>query len=257
MSIELHLAAATHTGAVRSLNEDSIGLDAHSGFAVVADGMGGYNAGEVASRIAVTAITTELRRALDALGGGALETGTARRMLVDATEAANTAIHEAAREHVECAGMATTVVAALWHGAHVTIAHAGDSRMYRLRDARIQRLTTDHSLVQEQVSLGAITAAQARIAPHRNIVTRALGVDPRAAAEVQTLPVEHADIYLLCSDGLTEMLHDASIRDAILLSPENLDAAAERLVRGANANGGVDNISVILARTVERSRTAS
>lgn len=244
----LDMASATDCGRVRSQNEDSLAADRDLAFAVLADGMGGYNAGEVASRIAVATVDAEMRK----LGrGGSLVRMSATRLedvVAAHVMAANTAIYRAAQEQPAFSGMGTTLVMALWRGDSVVIAHVGDSRLYRMRGNTLVQLTRDHSFLQEQIDLGLIDRAHARHAPSRNLVTRALGVDPQVQADVHTHPAQAGDLYLLCSDGLSDMIDDHAMTATLRAGTHDLDRMAESLVRQANENGGRDNISVILAR---------
>jgi serine/threonine protein phosphatase PrpC len=256
--VELEHAARTDTGKIRSCNEDAIALSEAHGLAILADGMGGYNAGEVASGIAVTELRGTIeqqlrdhRRYRGAGSGKQLQS-----LLADGFERANQAILQAARHEPAYRGMGTTMVAALYQHDLAVIAHIGDSRAYRWRHGVLSQLTRDHSMLQEQLDAGLIDAASARVSPHRNLVTRALGVDPRIAVELGEHQTMAGDIYLLCSDGLTDMLDDDDIADMLSRADAGLDAACEALVAGANAHGGHDNISVILTRIVQCSADA-
>lgn len=243
----LEIATATHSGMVRSHNEDSIAADASIGLAVLADGMGGYNAGEVASGIAVAMIGAEVRKALEAMTGE-IDREAAERLVRENAERANNAIYQAAQSQSQYAGMGTTLVAAFWHNNQVSVAHVGDSRLYRLRESKLEQVTRDHSLLQEQIDSGLITKEQARHSQNKNLVTRAVGIDPEVEAEVHTYPVAPGDIYLLCSDGLNDMVTDEDMELTLASLQANLPLAAEQLVQQANDNGGRDNVSVILVR---------
>jgi len=253
LSSALEVATATHPGMVRSHNEDSIAADAEIGLAVLADGMGGYNAGEVASGIAVSVIKEGLLPELVSgrdLSKVDVHSGLthAALLLQQQIAAANKGIYEAAQTRPECAGMGTTVVAAVFHGTRVSIAHIGDSRCYRLRGGRFEQLTRDHSLLQEQIDSGHITPDQARFSLNKNLVTRALGIEAIVPADISEFRVEPDDIYLLCSDGLTDMVDTEVVHGVVDEQRDTLDAAATQLIDLANQNGGRDNISVILAR---------
>jgi PPM family protein phosphatase len=242
----LELAWATDTGQIRSHNEDSIAADAEIGFAVLADGMGGHNAGEVASRIATDTVSERIRA--DA-ASARVAASHAEALIAAYVEAANSAVLEAATECPEYRGMGTTLVVALWHEGALTHAHVGDSRLYVLRNTELQQLTRDHSIVQQQLDSGAISAEEARFALNRNVLTRAVGIDPDVHADIQTHAIETGDVYLLCSDGLTDMMTDSEIAETVLSSPD-MATAATRLVSLANEAGGHDNISLVLARVV-------
>ncbi|HZI82267.1 MAG TPA: Stp1/IreP family PP2C-type Ser/Thr phosphatase [Casimicrobiaceae bacterium] len=248
----LNVANLSHPGMVRAHNEDAIFVDG-AGLAVLADGMGGYNAGEVASGIAVNVIKEGLLPELVSgrdLSKVDVHSGLthAALLLQQQIAAANKGIYEAAQNRPECAGMGTTIVAAVFHGNRVSIAHIGDSRCYRLRGERFEQLTRDHSLLQEQIDSGQITADQAKFSLNKNLVTRALGIEAIVPADVSEYRVEADDVYLLCSDGLTDMV-DADVLHGIVDEQRDaLEAAAAQLIDLANQNGGRDNISVILAR---------
>jgi len=239
---------------IRSHNEDSIATDAANGLLVLADGMGGYNAGEVASGMATTVITSEMQQALarvrpydlDRPGGVPL----AARLIREQILKANTSIYQAALSQPQYAGMGTTLVSCLFYDDRVMVAHLGDSRLYRLRESALTLLTRDHSLLQEQIDSGLITAEQAKNAQHKNLVTRALGIDPTAEPELHEHQTHPGDLYLLCSDGLNDMVSDEDIELALQALGSNLKLAAEQLVQMANDNGGRDNVSVILVRVL-------
>ncbi|MFN7087007.1 MAG: Stp1/IreP family PP2C-type Ser/Thr phosphatase [Burkholderiales bacterium] len=248
--IVLEVASASHPGKVRSHNEDSIAVDAEIGLAVLADGMGGYHAGEVASSIAVATVRAGIRKALGG-GGAVMLDDDVEELVAQQVAQANAAIYEAACNEPRYSGMGTTLVMALWYDGRLAVGHVGDSRLYRLRGETFAQITRDHSLVQEQLDSGMITREQARHSQYKNLVTRAVGIEPVVAAEVHTYAVEPGDIYLLCSDGLSDMLDDEDIRLVLLSLRASLPLAAERLVRQANDNGGRDNISVVLVRVVK------
>jgi protein phosphatase len=246
------MAKSTHTGMVRSHNEDSTATDAQIGLAVLADGMGGYNAGEFASGIATALISSETREALarhaphelDASSGSPLASG----LLRDIIARANTSIFQAANSQPQYAGMGTTLVVALLADNHINVAHVGDSRLYRLRGDNLQQITRDHSLLQEQIDSGQLTKEAAKRSQNKNLVTRALGIEPQVEAEIRTYPAEPGDIYLLCSDGLNDMVDDQDIEMTLAAIGSNLPLAADQLVQMANDNGGRDNVSVVLIR---------
>lgn len=250
LSSMIEIATATHPGMVRSHNEDSIAADAAAGLAVLADGMGGYNAGEVASGIAVAMISAELKKALTAITGD-LDAATAEKLVGEHAVRANNAIFQASQSQPQYAGMGTTLVVALWHDNRMVVGHIGDSRLYRMRAGKLEQVTRDHSLLQEQIDSGLITKEQARHSQNKNLVTRAVGIDPEVDAEVHSYPVEAGDIYLLCSDGLNDMVTDEDMELTLASLQANLPLAAEQLVQQANDNGGRDNVSVILVRVLK------
>jgi protein phosphatase len=248
----IRVAGRTDTGRVRDHNEDAIGHDVDLGLLVLADGMGGLKAGEVASAMAVDVITRELTETLknmapaqsDAESGFAMESLAVGRAIVRANET----IYQVAQSQPQCAGMGTTLVVLLLYDDRLTVAHVGDSRLYRLRQGEFEQVTLDHSLVQELVTRGFYTPEEAREATHKNIVTRALGIGEDVEYDVLEDVALPGDTFLLCSDGLNDMVEDAEIRAILADNLDNLDAAAERLVAAANENGGRDNVSVMIAR---------
>ena len=252
---KLAFVGQTDTGRVREHNEDTIATDSDVGLLVLADGMGGYNAGEVASGIAVKTITNLVREGLarEDLASIDRSTGLTRPSIVlrDAITRANKIIYQTARSQAECEGMGTTVVAALFYDNRISIAHVGDSRLYRQRGSQIAQVTMDHSLLQELVDRGFYSPEEAQRAANKNYVTRALGVEPQVEVEVQEHPVDKGDIFILCSDGLSDMVEDEDIRLTISTFGANLDTVAKQLIQLANENGGRDNVSVVLAQAVE------
>ena len=249
---KITIAGRTDTGRVREHNEDSIGQDPELGLLVLADGMGGLKAGEVASAMAVEVVTRELVDVLRSLdpGQGDDDTGYALESLAvgRAVVRANETIFQVAQIQPQCAGMGTTLVVLLFYDDRLTVAHVGDSRMYRLRDGEFEQITLDHSLVQELVNRGFYTPEEAREATHKNIVTRALGIGEDVEYDLLEEVALPGDTFLLCSDGLNDMVDDPTIRAILLENQDNLDAAVDRLVGAANDNGGRDNVSVLLAR---------
>ena len=254
LSDALEIVLRTDTGRVREHNEDAVFANPHLGFVVLADGMGGYNAGEVASSMATTRLASELESALaaraphatDGPGGEAF----AGQCLRDAVADANAAIFQAAQDEAGYAGMGTTLVAALFFDDRVAVAHVGDSRLYRLRDGTLNLLTHDHSLLQEQIDSGLLSAEEARHSLNRNLVTRALGVDPLVEVDLAEHLVLPDDLYLLCSDGLNDMVPDEEIALALQTLSGHLELAATQLVEMANDQGGRDNVSVILVKVL-------
>ena len=224
----------THTGRQRRGNEDS--SYARAPVFVIADGMGGAQAGEVASHIAV-----------EAFSEGLPEKGTSEERLAVVVQRANREIYERAQTERAQAGMGTTVTAAYVDGDHVAIAHVGDSRAYLLRGGELTRLTEDHSLVEELLRGGKLTEEEALEHPQRSIITRALGPEPIVEVDTWSYPLRPGDVLLLCSDGLTSMIPEQQVRAAMVESP-TLRAAADRLIDEANEAGGRDNITVILFR---------
>ena len=250
----LEIASHTDPGIVRSHNEDSIASDADKGIVVLADGMGGYNAGEVASCMATTVICTELQQMLEEYSPFDIDPQSgqtvAQSMLREQIAKANTSIYQAAQSQPQYAGMGTTLVVAMFHDNKVTVAHIGDSRLYRLRGDEFSQVTKDHSLLQEQIDSGLITPEQAKTSHNKNLVTRALGIDPAVEPEINDYDSQVGDIYLLCSDGLCDMVSDEDIGMAVQTLGANIKLCCQQLVQMANDNGGRDNISVILVKVV-------
>ncbi len=276
-------AYATDRGLVREQNEDAIAIAEECGLALIADGMGGYNAGEVASGIAADFLVAHLVDDLRQLREGRADSGfdpastrVLHALLRARIDGVNEAIIDAAHREPAFEGMGTTLAMLLFSGGSITTLHLGDSRIYRLRDEVLSLLTRDHSLLQEQIDAGVLTEAEARDSINRNFVTRALGVDIVAEPEISEYDVQAGDLYLICSDGLPDMLSDEQIFDllqvdgadadrnengdatdgvdrSVVADREALDDMAGRLVDAANAHGGRDNVSVVLA-SVGRAR---
>ena len=242
--------ADTDPGRSRDNNEDAVGVDPSAGLAVLADGMGGYNAGEVASGLAVSAITTELVHWLREAGPSA-SVANIRQATERCVDHANSLILQSAQANPAQAGMGTTVVVAVFHDAQLVLGHLGDSRCYRLRRGHLELITRDHSVLQERIDAGLITPAQAFGSPDRNLVTRALGVAPEAVLELHDFPVEPGDLYLMCSDGLSDMVRDDMIQ-TVLSQALPLEETARALIALANEQGGRDNIAVLLVQASQR-----
>jgi serine/threonine protein phosphatase PrpC len=249
---KIKIIELTDTGRVREHNEDTIGSDRDLGLLVLADGMGGYNAGEVASGIAVKTVLKQVAESLQRLGEDRDEvepqTGLWRQSVIlrDAVARGNKLIHNQAQIRPECEGMGTTLVACLFYNNRVSIAHVGDSRLYRLRDGRLEQLTMDHSLLQELVDRGFYSQEEAARSTNRNYVTRALGVEKSVEVEINEYEVKAGDYYLLCSDGLTDMVEDEDIHLTISTFHDNLDTAGQQLIKLSNDHGGKDNVSIIM-----------
>ena len=231
---------ATDVGRQRRDNEDS--SYASGSVFVVADGMGGAQSGEVASKIVV-----------DAFSSGLPETGTAEERLAVVVQRANREIHERSRSEAANAGMGTTVTAAYLDGDAIAIAHVGDSRAYLLRGGELRRLTEDHSLVEELVRGGRLTEEEAAEHPQRSVITRALGIEPLVEIDTWTYPLRPGDVVLLCSDGLTSMVSEQQLQRVVVAAP-TLNEAAQRLIGAANEAGGRDNITVVLFRVTRAGR---
>src|ERR1700694_4827441 len=237
----LEITSCTDPGMVRSHNEDSVAADAARGLVVLADGMRGDNAGEVASGMATTVIVTEMEQVLANARPYDVDPRTSQeiapRLLREQVLKANTSIYQAAQSQPQYAGMGTTLVVCLFYDNRVLVAHLGDSRLYVLREGKLKQVTRDHSLLQEQIDSGLITPDQAENAQHKNLVTRALGIDPSVEPEMHEYRTKPGDIYLLCSDGLCDMVDDDDIGMALQALGGNLKLAAQPLVQTANDNG--------------------
>ena len=242
----LEFFSATDTGRARNNNEDSVALDEPTALVVLADGMGGYNAGEVASGMATSFIKSELGRWLSEASENATDTDVRRAMDI-CVDNANRAIFNAANSNPQYAGMGTTLVVGVFRDGRLLMGHVGDSRGYRLRGGRLVQITHDHSLLQEQIDAGLITAEQAAFSANKNLVTRAVGVEDTVLLETHLHDLMPGDIYLLCSDGLSDMLDDESIGQ-VLQAHDSLDEAGAALIDAANDAGGKDNIAVVLVR---------
>jgi len=251
----LQIVSITDPGRVRGHNEDCVESRPELGIVVLADGMGGYNAGEVASGMATSLIASGLSQAwtkdvlkkLDRAAAMSLS----QSILQVQVGQANTAIYQAAQKDPQCAGMGTTLVACLYYDNFLTVGHIGDSRLYRMRNDALEQITRDHSLLQEQIDSGLITKEDARSSHNKNLVTRALGIDPDVEAEIHSYDVQEGDIFLLCSDGLNDMIEDDEIQMTLIALRSNLDLTAQQLIQAANDAGGRDNVSVMLVKILK------
>lgn len=255
---KVEIAGVTHTGMKRDHNEDSIGTEIEMGLVVLADGMGGYKAGEVASALAVNTVVSELSEHLEMIAKGDIaiidgERGYSMESLAleEVIKKSNSVIYTTQKHNEECKGMGTTIVSALFYDNRISIAHVGDSRLYRVRSGKLEQLSKDHTLLQELVDRGFYTPEEARTSLNKNLVTRALGVDAHVDVDLQEDIALPNDIYLLCSDGLNDMVEDKDIYLTINEFSDNLQQAAQELIKIANGNGGKDNVSVILIRPLK------
>lgn len=252
--MKLDVYALSDVGRKREQNEDSFLTLPERGVVAVCDGMGGHKAGEVASRAAVDAL--EKIMAVEPPGVDYLPNGMGKelspsiRNLVRGIRLANRRIFRASAQAVKMRGMGTTVVAGVFTPGQFAICHVGDSRCYLLRDSVIRRLTVDHSWMEELIASGELKAEEAQNFPDRNFITRALGIRPAVKVDISLEPVKTGDLYLFCSDGLSGMITDDEILE-ILLANSNLEKAAAGLIARANANGGDDNVTVVLVRVIE------
>jgi protein phosphatase len=241
------MAAGTDIGLIRVRNEDALGIFPNQGIVILSDGMGGHRAGDVASSMAVDVIASLLvpnnneRQADD---GSPVSSQT----LADSLHNANTAILTAARQQPACLGMGATVVVASFHEQHFIAAHVGDSRLYRFSKGQLEQLTIDHTLAERYMSQGFITRQQVNNWTGKNILLKALGIDEMITPDITEGPVRGDDLFLLCSDGLTDAVADVDIEKLLQQDDEGLQQKVEQLITAANNNGGPDNVSVILVR---------
>jgi PPM family protein phosphatase len=242
----------TDPGRARENNEDSAAFDEATCLGVLADGMGGYNAGEIASGMATAFIKSEMARWLSEAGKQA-KIKEVRRALEICVDNANRSIFNAASSNSQYSGMGTTLVVAVFQDSRVMLGHIGDSRCYRLRGNELAQITKDHSLLQEQIDAGMLTQEEAATSTYKNLVTRALGVEDAVALELNEHLVAPGDLYVMCSDGLSDMVGDAEIA-SILESQATIEQKAERLVAAANEHGGRDNITVLMVQAAAGSQ---
>ncbi|MGH9521245.1 MAG: Stp1/IreP family PP2C-type Ser/Thr phosphatase [Terriglobales bacterium] len=255
MALTVEIAGRSDVGCVRTNNEDNFGYDSRHGIYVVCDGIGGQAAGEVASKMGVDTVLTYFREAAKTKMfpqiGEKVEGISARaNALGSAIRLANEAIHEAAKKHAAHSGMGSTIVATLVEGNFISIGHAGDSRIYMVRNGALQQLTRDHSLVMEQVRRGLITLEEAQASEMQNIIIRALGPEDKVVPDLDDMMAMPGDVYLLCSDGLIRHVPDDNILE-IIRGTVTLQLMADRLVDAAKEGGGSDNVTVLLLRFVE------
>jgi len=249
------ITGITDEGLVRDHNEDSIASNADWGLLVLADGMGGHKGGEVASAIAVDSIIQDLSKTLPLITPGNTDEKTGYSLesmsIEKAIKDANLKIYTAAQNNSNYEGMGTTVVVLLFYDNRITIAHVGDSRLYRMRDRILEQMTRDHTLLQELVDRGFYTRKEARESLNKNLVTRAVGVNPLVDVDLLEDIALVGDNYLLCSDGLTDMITDDLIEDIQLNYHDNLNKMNKELIKQAKEHGGKDNVSVMLAQVIK------
>ena len=245
----LRIAGITDTGLRREYNQDHIGFDQGLGIAVLADGMGGHKAGEVAAHMAVKHVQEKLQKFALQENSVSITSSQLLEFVSNTISASNSEIWQAQEAEEAYKGMGTTIVAALIRGTHIYVGHVGDSRMYLYRERTVRRLTKDHSLVQDLIDRGFYTEREARSANVGHVVTRAMGTREDVEVDTKAVELQPYDLLLLCSDGLTDMVSDWQIAETITDSIADLDRAAQNLIDLANQNGGKDNISVILMQT--------
>jgi protein phosphatase len=254
MGMSVQVAGKSDVGCVRTNNEDNFGYDTRFGVFVVCDGMGGQAAGEVASKMGVDSVLAYFRSATNGnypVFGRKFEgVSPLANALASAVQLANQRIYERAANDTAHAGMGSTIVGALAKDNYVALAHVGDSRIYLLRDGKIQQLTNDHSLVMEQVRRGLITQEEAEQSEMQNIIIRALGSEEGVEPDVDEMIARSGDVLLLASDGLTKHVKDPHLLELVQKS-SSLDQACDKLIQAAKDHGGDDNITVVLVRMVE------
>ena len=243
-SFYLELTSLSDPGRVRALNEDAVSTSRTCRFAVVADGMGGHRAGDVASHMALDHVVECLRTKERA-------EPTTAEFATRIINEANAAIHTKATQQLGYKGMGTTLAMAIFGDKRVTLAHVGDSRIYRLRNSQLTLLTRDDSILNDQIELGLIDAQDAGDSHNRHMVTQALGNQPQVAAHVQEEELHLGDVYLLCTDGLTDLVDEKDIEQIIDALKTNLPLTATHLIQLADDCGGYDNITVALARILD------
>lgn len=246
--LRLEIAAASDIGQHRERNEDAIRVLPDHGVAILSDGMGGHQAGDVASRMAVEIIAEELISGSAGAGEGA---ALYSERLLEAIKTANDAIRAVSHSDPKCHGMGATVIVAAYDDRKILAAHLGDSRLYRYWNGRLQQLTEDHTLAQRYVNAGVIDPGDAKTWFGRNMLLKGLGIDKRVEPALTEVTAELGQVYLLCSDGLTDAVSDDRIAEVLGHRPLSLDDAVETLIDTANDNGGPDNISVVLIRITE------
>jgi protein phosphatase len=245
----VQICSQTDPGLQRSQNEDAVAFDEAIGLCILCDGMGGHNAGEVASGMAAAFIKTDMRETLSE-SGKQREPAAVQTAIAQSVEKANSAIYNMSRTNAQYSGMGTTLVVGVFCADVLVLGHIGDSRCYLLRGGKLVQLTKDHSVYQEQLDDGLLDENHVIPVIGQNFVTRALGPFEQVQADFQQPALFAGDIYLMCSDGLSDMVDDDGIA-AILVGPEELQQKADKLIAAANAGGGRDNVSVVLAQVNE------
>ena len=253
MHMEVKAFGLTHVGRQRQHNEDAFLVEDDAMLFLVADGMGGHAAGEIASRIAVDSISEFILHTKedDGTWPHAYDEHFKRstNRLMAAVRMANTRVLEAMRKDARLRGMGTTVVACMADDTTVSVAHVGDSRAYMIRDGQLSRITNDHSWVFEQVQAGMLTEAEAEKHPLRNVITRALGGALQVTPDASEIDARPGDVFLLCSDGLTGMVPESVIQRIVTANIGDLEKACQQLIDAANERGGLDNVTAVLVET--------
>ncbi len=250
--MRIRFSGETNVGMKRDHNEDSLYLPHSERLAIVADGMGGHASGEVASRMAVETIVgffRETQEEQELTWPFKIDRGTRHDInrMVTAIKLANLKIHQEAQRNPACHGMGTTVVSTLFLDHALIVGHVGDSRLYRLREGMFDQMTEDHSLLNDYIKMKNLTAEEVAAFPHKNVIVRALGMKPSVQVDVIVDQPRLGDVYVICSDGLSSMVPDLEIAEAVA-DEDDLDRMCDRLVEMANGNGGLDNVTVVAAR---------
>ena len=253
--VKVRIAGCTDTGMRRQINEDYIGFDQDLGIAVLADGMGGHQSGEIASHMAVESVLEHLQKLMNPETSGAITGSQLLEQVSNTISYSNSKIFNAAEKLEQHKGMGTTVVALIVKESQIYAGHVGDSRLYLYRQQALSRITRDHSLVQDLIDRGFYTEEEARQANVGHIVTRALGTKEEVEVDTIQQEMQEGDIFLLCSDGLSDMVDDWRIEELIREGKQDLQSTAQALVDTANRNGGKDNISVILVQVMKKPAT--
>ncbi len=248
--MRIQFAVLSDVGRVRQNNEDTCLAETALGIFAVADVMGGHASGEVASRMAMDTLRKFLVQAKDDADAtlrinGPPDSASPKDLLAQGVRLANHKIYQASQERSEYRGMGTTLVAVYFPSRSAVLANVGDSRLYQIRSGAIEQMTEDHSLVWEQYKQGLLPKEALSSAPHKNIVTRALGIHPTVEVDLRELSLQSGDILLFCTDGLSDLVEDHEMLGVVMETPENLDGAARKLVDLANSRGGKDNITVL------------
>lgn len=254
MGYTLKIAGKTDVGKKRKNNEDFFVFESNLGLMIVADGMGGHNSGEVASKLATSICMEQLKKSLQTghvpvfFHVPANPNHDPRSLLLgDCVKFSNMAVYEAAQGNIENKNMGTTLVAALWLDDKFAVAHVGDSRLYRYRNGELTQCTMDHSFVQDQINRGLITQEDAEKSDMQNLLTRSIGIEADVEVDVNEIDIKEGDFVLLCSDGLTKMLSHSEIGEAFK-SEADPDKIVEQLIEQANSKGGRDNVTAVVAK---------
>ena len=248
---KIQLYGKTDVGSVREHNEDAIGCNDDIALAVLADGMGGHRGGEMASAITVSTVVEVITNKVKNIKNNDTGYSAKSQIIHEAISLANKNVHDSSQAHAQYRGMGTTVVVVLFYDNRFIVAHVGDSRLYRLRDDELEQITRDHSLVQDLIDRDFYTPEQAKNSLNKNLITRAIGIDSQVQIDIQEDVALVNDMYLLCSDGVTDMIEDDLIKSVMIENSQNLEKATSEIIRLANEHGGKDNISALLVKPIK------